>query len=676
MTTRLEAWTLLFVLVGFTRPVVAQSGSADTLEVTLPEITVDAVRSTETAGSAPYAVSVRTLDAEELALKPTTSLETVLRSLPGIWISDRGHFALGESISIRGMGARAAFGVRGIQVLLDGIPLTMPDGQSTLDIVEPSTLRQVELLRTPASLFWGNGSGGVLFLSSAARPSEPTVRLKGFGGTYGQRELLAEGAVPFGSHHIRGYASHLAQNGFRNYSEGSQTRLGATGSFFVSSQTLIRAVAAAAIQDTEHPGSLTAQEVEANPRSARPNNPETNSGKESTHVQAGLTLEHEQGSALITGTAYGVRRLLENPLPFAFIDLDRTAGGLRASAQIRHGRLQWGFGADAGMQHDNRKNWDNDDENPGNPGDELGLDQIEDVFSTGAFGYARYAILPNMQVTGGIRRSSVHFEMDDRLLANGDESGDRRFSAWSPSVGMSYRAGGTLFFANYGTAFETPTTTELVNRPDMTGGFNEELDPQLSKGVEVGTRGILPSGRLEFDVAAFYVKVDGRLVSFTNDLGREFFRNAGKNTHKGVEAAVHWRPMGALELTGSYTGARYVFDESDLEGNALPGVPEHRLFVGIEANRSRLWLRTEFQAVSEYFVDDQNTTANDAYAVVDVYAGHQGLSAGSAEIKPFISLRNVFDAQYSATVVVNAAGGRFYEPSPGRALVAGLQIAL
>ncbi len=673
MTARFGALAFLLMLVWFPRSSAAQSVAPDTLEATLPEITVDAVRSTESAASAPYAVSVHARDPEELALKPTTSLEMILRALPGVWISDRGHFALGESISIRGMGARAAFGVRGIQVLLDGIPLTMPDGQSTLDVVEPSTLRHIELLRSPAALFWGNGSGGVLFLSSSDHPAEPTLRLKGFGGAYGLRELLAEGAVPFGSHHVRAYASHLAQDGFRTYSRGSQTRFGATGRYFVGSKTLIRVVAAGALQDTEHPGSLTAEEVENNPRLARPGNPETSSGKVSSHAQTGLTVEHERGSALFTATAYGVKRALENPLPFAFIDLDRTAGGLRASMQARHGRLQWGFGADAGVQHDVRKNWNNDG---GEPGDDLNLDQIEDVYSTGAFSYARYALLPDLQVTGGIRRSVVIFEMNDRLLENGDESGDRRFSAWSPSVGVAYRVGPALLFANYGTAFETPTTTELVNRPDMTGGFNEELDPQLSRGVEVGARGISPNGRFEFDVALFYTKVDGRLVSFTNDLGREFFRNAGRNTHQGVEVAVLWRPVAILELTGSYAGGRYVFDDSDLEGNVLPGVPEHQLFAAIEANRRRLWVRTEFEVVSDYFVDDLNTTANDAYAVVDVFAGLNGLRAGPSEIKPFVSLRNAFDARYNGTVVVNAAGGRFYEPSPGRALIAGLQITL
>ncbi len=673
MRQRLCALAALLFASGLVRPAAAQESLRDTLEATLPEITVDAVRSTETAASAPYAVSVEARGAEELAFQPTTSLETVLRSVPGVWVNDRGHFALGERISIRGMGARAAFGVRGVQVLLDGVPLTMPDGQSTLDVVEPSILRHVELLRSPASLFWGNGSGGVLFLSSAAPPDRSTLRVKGFGGSFGQREFLAEGAVPFGPHHVRAYASHLAQDGYRDYSAGSQARFGVMGRFIAGSRTLIRAVGAAAIQDTEAPGSLTAAEVKENARLARPGYPETSSGKESTHVQGGLTLEHELPSLLVSATAYGLTRALANPLPFGYIDLDRTAGGLRAAVQDRRGRLQWGMGVDAGLQHDIRKNWNNAN---GEPGDELNLDQIEDVWSTGAFGYARYAVLNDVQVTAGLRRSTVHFEMDDRLLDNGDESGERRFAAWSPSLGVSYRFGTTLFFANYGTAFETPTTTELVNRPDMTGGFNEALDPQISRGVEAGVRGILPNGRFEFDVAAFYAHIEGRLVSFTNELGREFFRNAGENSHRGVEIAIGWTPVSAASLRLAYTGSRFLFEDDDLKGNLLPGVPEHRLFLSAEARRAGLWLRLSGEIVSEYFVNDQNSASNDGYAVADLHVGHRGLTTGTARIEPFVTLRNVFDTHYTSSVVVNAAGNRFFEPAAGRAVLAGLQVTL
>lgn len=673
MLLRLCALTVLLTACGFVSPASAQENLPDTLEIVLPEITVDAVRSTETAATAPYAVSVEVRSAEELALQPTTSLETVLRTLPGVWVNDRGHFALGERISIRGMGARAAFGVRGIQVLLDGVPLTMPDGQSTLDVVEPSILRQVELLRSPASLFWGNGSGGVLFLSSAARPDRSTLRVKGFGGSFGQREFMAEGAVPFGPHHLRAYASHLAQDGYRDYSSGRQTRFGATGRFLVGARTLVRAVGAAALQDTDHPGSLTAAQVRENPRLARPGFAETNSGKESTHVQGGLTLEHELPTLLVSATGYGLTRSLDNPLPFGYIDVDRTAVGIRTTIQDRRGALQWGVGIDAGLQHDDRKNWDNDN---GKPGDELDLDQIEDVSSTGGFGYARYAVLDHLQITAGLRRSIVRFEMDDRLLANGDDSGERRFAAWSPSVGVAYRAGTTLFFANYGTAFETPTTTELVNRPDMTGGFNEALDPQISKGVEAGARGFLADQSLEFDLAAFYSRIEGRLVSFTNDLGREFFRNAGENTHRGVEVALGWTPISAASLRLTYTGSRFLFEDDELQGKLLPGVPEHRLYLSAEARRAGLWLRVAGEVVSEYFVDDVNTVVNDGYAVADLYVGHRGLTAGTARIEPFVTLRNVFDTRYNASVVVNAAGDRFFEPAPGRAVLAGLQVTL
>lgn len=673
MLLRSRALVLLLLASCMYQKAAAQGNLPDTLEVTLPGITVDAVRSTETAASAPYAVSVQARGPAELAYQPTTSLETVLRMLPGVWVNDRGHFALGDRISIRGMGARAAFGVRGIQVLLDGIPLTMPDGQSTLDVVEPSTLRQIELLRSPASLFWGNGSGGVLFLSSAPPPGRSTVRVKGFAGTYGQRQFLAEGAVPFGRHHVSAYASHLGQEGYRNYSSGTQTRFGASGRFLIGPRTFIRAIGAAAIQDTDHPGSLTLAQVEENPRLARPGFADTNSGKESTHLQGGLSLEHELNSMFVSATAYGVTRSLANPLPFGYIDLNRSAGGLRTSVQDRRGRVQWGAGLDAGLQHDIRKNFNNEN---GEPGDEVDLDQIEDVWSGGAFGYARYALTSDLQVTAGLRRSVVQFEMDDRLLANGDDSGDRHFSAWSPSLGVSYRVGPALFFANYGTAFETPTTTELVNRPDMTGGFNEALDPQISRGVEAGARGVLPQQKLEFDVAVFYSSIDGRLVSFTNELGREFFRNAGENTHRGVELAVGWMPVDATTVRLTYTGSRFVFEDAELEGNLLPGVPEHRLFLSLEGRRAGLWARLDGEIVSEYFVNDENTAVNEGYAVADLFLGHSGLSTAGVRIEPFVTLRNVFDTRYNASVVVNAAGSRFFEPAPGRAVLAGLQVTL
>ncbi len=660
----------VLVLCFLIAPTAAAQG-VDTLEMELPELTVDAVRETESTASAPFALAVDVRPLEELSYEPTLSLERVLRSLPGVWINDRGHFAVGERISVRGTGARAGFGVRGLQVLLDGIPLTMPDGQSALDVVEPSVVRRTELLRSPASLFWGNGSGSVLFMSSAARPEMPRLRARALAGSFGQNQVLLEGAIPFSDHDLQFYASNLAQDGFRDYSSGSQQRAGTLGRFRLAPATQVRTVAALALQDTENPSSLTREQAEQEPTRARPDFVEGRAGKESLHAQVGAGLEHQAAPGMLSVTAYGVRRLLENPLPFAYIDLDRTAGGFRSALRSEEGRLQWGVGADGALQHDVRKNFEIEAGEPG----EIELDQTEDVLSAGVFVYGGVELVRDLSATAGMRYSSVRFEMDDRFPANDDQSGERTFSAWSPSIGLSYRHRGLLLFTNYGTAFETPTTTELVNRPDMTGGFNPDLDSQISRGIEVGARGAIGSA-MAIDVAAFSMNVNGRLVSFENELGREYFRNVGENTHRGVEAAATMIPHPAFELEAAYTGSRYVFNDESLEGNLLPGVPEHRLYGSLQAIRGGLWGRVEGEAVSEYYVNDANTDVNDGYAVFDVSLGHEGLNLGTTRLEPFLTLRNVFDTRYNSSVVVNAFGGRYYEPAAGRAILAGLQLTI
>ena len=140
-------------------PAQGQTQQADTT-IALSEIQIGALRASGQSINAPYASSLLFRPLEVVAFQPGLSLQSVLKTLPGVWINNRGHFALGERLIIRGMGWRSAFGVRGVQVLLDGIPLTLPDGQGMLDIIDPAFIRQAEVVRGPSSTFWGNGSGG------------------------------------------------------------------------------------------------------------------------------------------------------------------------------------------------------------------------------------------------------------------------------------------------------------------------------------------------------------------------------------------------------------------------------------------------------------------------------------------------------------------------------------
>ena len=669
---------LLAVFLLLCPPLLAQtpdSTATDTFRVQLPEVTIEAARSAVTEASAPFAVTVETRSPTELSLTPGTSLDDILRPLTGVWVNNRHHFALGERISVRGVGYRSNFGVRGIQVIYDGIPLTLPDGQAFLDVVDPAVVRRVELIRSPASVFWGNGSGGVLFLSSQPSESAPTARIRVQGGSYGQWQGLLEGSGSVGEWNLHGYASGNRQDGFRAHSEGYRLRAGLNASRALGPDTHLRLTAAGDVQDTENPSSLTLDQFRTNPRQARPLFLQYNSGKQSGQGQIGVSLDHGLDGATLSGSAYYLYRSLENPLPFGYITYDRNSGGGRFTLRRSVGRLQGGIGVDAGAQFDDRTEYTVTED--GARGDSTTLDQLETVLSGSAFGYLRFNATDRLAVTGGLRMDGLRFEAADNKLEGGDDSGTRSFSAWTPTLGVSYDIGSALLFAQYSTAFETPTASELSNRPDPTrGGFNQQLDPQRTQGFEIGTRGAFPAAGLQFDVALYQLEVDNLINSQRNQSGYQFYTNFGKNTQRGLEANLTWTPSSRFEVATRYTGTQFVIDApSTLDGNRVPGIPPHRGYVHVQSELATGWWgRLSAEGVPEFYVNDANTAKAPSYVLLDLRLGHGGLSWQGTTFKPFITVDNLLDERYAASVVVNG-GGEFYEPGPARSFSVGLNVA-
>lgn len=676
--TGLRACVLCTLLLLSALPLHAQTPdtTAPADRVRLPELTIEATRAAETLAEAPFSVTVQSRSPTALALTPSTSLDDVLRPLPGIWVNDRHHFALGERISVRGVGYRSNFGVRGVQVLYDGIPLTLPDGQAFLDVVDPAVVRQVELVRSPAAVFWGNGSGGVLFLSSSRGADPPPHRVRVQGGSHGRWQGLVEGGGRLGGWSLHGYASGQRQTGYRDHSQGYRLRTGGTARRSLGPSTHLRLTLAADQQDTENPSSLTREQFERDPTQGRPAFVAVNAGKESSQVQLGATLDHDLGGATLSGTAYGLRRALDNPLNYAFIRYTRWSGGTRVTLRRTEGRLQGGVGVDAGLQSDDRIEFDSTSAQ-GTPAGDAGLEQRETVLSGSAFGYLRLRATERIALTGGLRIDQTRFEADDRLTRDGDQSGNRTFSSVSPTLGVSFDAGPAQLFAQYSTAFETPTAAELSNRPGGRGGFNQQVEPQRTRGFEVGARGVLPGARLQFDVSLYRLEVDDLISAYEDASGREVYDNLAANTHDGIEASLTWQAMPGLEVAARYTGTRFVIDaaeDSSRIGNRVPGIPSRRLYLHTEVSDDGWWGRLSGQGVSRYFTNDANTATAPRYVLVNLTVGHEGLPLGGVTVKPFVALQNVLDERYAGSVVVNAFGGRYYEPAPDRSVSAGLNV--
>ena len=669
----------LALLLGSAAHVRAQDSAA------VPLDTVRVLGAPAPALHAPFGVSV-VREAEIRPARPGLGLAEALAAVPGVQVDNRFNYALGERISIRGMGARAQFGVRGVRVLVDGIPATLPDGQTTLNHVDPAALGRVEIIRGPASALYGNASGGVIHLSTlspapgGALASEHRV-LAGSDGLLRAESSLGGSA---GAASYRVFASRLGYDGYRTHASAETVNAG--GSLHLVRGTDELRISLTAVRyDALNPGSLSDSLLRVDRSAAFARNVAQRTGEAGRQAQAGAAWRREMGRGALEASAYGTLRSIDNPIPNAIIDLERRVGGMRAAWSMDAGAVRWTAGGAVEAQRDDRLNFANE---AGERGART-LDQAERVTSSSAFAQATAALPGRLEATGALRYDRFRFGVRDGLVdaANPDDSGTRTMDRWSPALGLSWAAAPAVsLYANVATAFETPTTTELANRPTGAGGFNPDLQPQRTVSVEAGAKARLaPWAWVE--AAAYRARIEDALIPFevAGAPGRVFYRNAGSARHRGIEAAAVLTPRPAWTARAAYTWTdarfgRYVVGESDRAGNRVPGVAPHRLDVSLLAMPARgPFAGVDLRHVSATPVADEDTKGrfdSPAYTLVDLRAGWEGVRTGGASFSPFAGIGNVLDRAYNTSVVVNAFGGRYYEPGPGRTFHAGVRLTL
>lgn len=242
----------------------------------------------------------------------------------------------------------------------------------------------------------------------------------------------------------------------------------------------------------------------------------------------------------------------------------------------------------------------------------------------------------------------------------------------------------TSAYANISTAFETPTATELGNRPEGAGGINRDLEPQTATTFEVGVKGIIAT-RLRYDVAGFFTGVEDELIPFEvpGGAGRRYFRNAGRTVRRGVEAGLELT-AGAATLASAYSYSDFRFDDYAVttggvteryDDNRIPGIPVHQIQASVTWRWSGLFLTVEGIGSSRVLVDDANTSGAAGWGIANVRAGGR-IPIGGTTAVPVVGVHNLFDRRYVGSVVINAAAGRHYEPAPERAISVGLSLTM
>ncbi len=683
-------------------PARSDTSGRDTTKVRqLPEIKVTVTRTEEPLQRVPYAVGV--LDRTEIQRgQPTIGLDESLNNLPGVVVANRYNFSLDQRISIRGFGSRSNFGVRGIKILLDGVPQTLPDGQSQLTNVDFGNIERAEVLRGASSSLYGNGSGGVVALTSeraAAGPFAQRVRVQGGSGKRDHDGFYkAQTWTSARSGSISGTLSlsQFKADGFRQHSAAEFRQLNSGIDYTFSGSTLATLRLSLADDPTaQNPGALTLPEYNVNPDSAAANNIRRGADKDAQQYQLALRMRHFDATGNeYEATVFGLLRDLANPLaaaPFTgapptagtYVAIDRAVGGARVGMNQRLGsgekspRLT--AGADLQRMRDDRENFVSD---AGQRTAVVILDQREKVTEFGPFAQVHWSPDQQLLLSAGARYDWVRFDVADRFLADGDDSGGKTMAAASGNIGLSWSLNDRFIpYLNLSTSFETPTTTELVNKPDGTGGINPELGPQRAVNYEIGVRG-RPDPRVTYSVALFLGRVKDAIVQQAEVGGRAFFRNAGRTHNDGAEVGLSVSPVSGVTLNGAYTYSHYRFadytlaDGTVLDGNRLPGVPEHFWRIGLRTSLpADFYLDADHTLSSSIVADDTNRLWVDAWGpgITNLRVGWSG-EAGEMRIAPFLGLNNLWDRRYVASVTLNGVGGRVFEPAPRRVIYVGTEI--
>ena len=641
----------------------------------LDPVTVNATRAERTLEEIPAAVSAVGQDEIQLGTEQL-GIDESLASVPGLFFQNRYNFAQDLRASIRGFGARSNFGIRGIKIIVDGIPETLPDGQGSIDGVDIGSARQISVIRGPASSLYGNASGGAIIIETEQGPAEPFAELRASRGDYGFSKVQLKTGGERGDLNYLLNASKTEIEGYRDHSEAENTQFNGRFELGVADKSSVIAT----IHHTDQPlandpGGINAEDAAEDPTQARGRNVDFDAGEALEQTRVGLLYKTELAVGQdFEARVYHTSRDFSNKLPFegggsVLLDRSFTGAGLKYLITGTLGGKQNRIliGLDYDRQDDDRSRFNNLNGVLG----AKSFEQNELVTSTGLYLQDEIKLSEAMELTLGARYDDLNFDVSDRFMADGDDSGDISFEQFSPMVGLSFATNDTTrLYATVSTAFESPTTTEFANPSG--GGFNQSLDPQESTNYEIGIKS--RTDQQSFEVAVFHIDVEDELTPFelADQPGRSFFENAGASDRDGIEIAYTRKLAAGFELSGAYTYSDFVFasfrnaDGDSFDGNRIPGIPRSLL------NADLTWYgETGFYAswntrlTGNMVADNANTTSIDSYTVSNLRLGYNGF-LGDWEYSPFAGVNNLFDEEYNNNIRINAFGKRFFEPAPER----------
>jgi iron complex outermembrane receptor protein len=689
----------IFALVA---AMLAPQAYAEDARLTSP-VVITATRVEQNSFDLPVAIDVvEKKDIQDGQLQMTLS-ESLIR-VPGITAQNRTNQSQDPQISSRGFGSRSSFGVRGVRVYVDGIPLTMPDGQGQPGIVDLSAIKSIEVMRGPFSALYGNSSGGVIQLFSEDAPKTAEIGSKIMFGSYDTRRQIMDAAGTVGNVEYLMNVSNFETDGYRQHSSGDKQAATAKLKIKVNEDTTVTSLINWFDQKANDPGGLVRSVAFTDPRAVDPSvlPDRANTKVTRSHKQIGVNLEHNlnQNNA-ITLMAFAGKRdnnqvLATNP------------GGTNARASVIardfHGTdFRWdnkgtlismpytlSFGLNYGKSSDART-----DTNI--LGTTLGLNRDEDniVDNFDQYAQGKLALTDKLDIHAGLRHTKVKLAVKDKYLTgdtrpgsspNGNNSGSVTYEKTNPVIGAVFKVTSNLnIYANYGRGFETPTFIEAAWNELDNGTPNLNLKPSVSQNYEVGAKAFI-ADNTQVNISVFKITTDNEIVlSQTNRFNRSIFTNADKTKRSGAELSIDSKfannfstyfsySLLNAEFASDFTTRReaatspYLITPTTVNaGNKIPGTYSNQIYAEVAWKYQPLGFSTALEGRynSKVYVNDANGDSAPSYKIANIRAGFEQ-NVGGWNFSEFIRVENIFDKDYIGSVRINDGNSRFFEPAADR----------
>lgn len=604
----------------------------------------------------------------------------LLQMIPGVQVDSRTNYAQDTRISMRGFGARSAFGVRGIELQIDGVPMSTPDGQGQFASAMLDNIASAQVLRGPVAALYGNGAGGVIALQSAV-PEVSQISVGFIGGDPSFERQTINGEWRRNNAALRAQFADTTIDGERPHSNAERQQAGLQ--FFYTMKNDIELVIKHDYSDDpllEDPLGLTPEQWRNDPWQLNTAAETFDTRKAIEHQQTSISLRDTSGATRWQTALWQGERAITQYLGFTgdalsnsggVVDLARDFSGINAT--VTHSfdffslPAEFSLGAEFAQMKDRRHGYVN---NFGVAGD-LRRDETGEVESRDIYSLIHISPTEKLTFYTGVRHSDIDVDVDDYFIilpANPDDSGARKYREEAYAIGANYAVTPEWeLFASSGRGYETPTLTEMAYKSGTTG-LNTQLEAAISRQHQWGI-GYRPAANRELVLTQFLIDTDNEIVVDQSIGGRTSYRNAAATQRKGIELFGQYavNPEWRVQLSVQSFDALYSAGQWD--DKKLPGVAREQYQLGVQwlpFTTDVLQIGLNAQQRSRIFAADNNQVYAPGFNTFDISAEGQ-FPVRAVQFDWWLKLANISDRNYVGSVIVNQTGSRPADPTSARA---------